>query len=49
MIALVTGLLGFTGVAGAAATIAKFLFFLFVGICVLLLLLGIFLGRKLTK
>jgi uncharacterized membrane protein YtjA (UPF0391 family) len=49
IIALVAGLLGFTGIAGAAASIAKFLFFLFIGICVLLFVLGIFLGNKMTK
>jgi uncharacterized membrane protein YtjA (UPF0391 family) len=33
-------------VAGAAAGIAKFLFFLFVAVFVILLLVGIFAGKK---
>jgi uncharacterized membrane protein YtjA (UPF0391 family) len=49
IVALVAGILGFTGVMGAAASIAKFLFYLFVGICVLLFVIGIFLGKKMTK
>ena len=49
IIALVAGLLGFTGIMGAAASIAKFLFYLFVGICVLLFVIGIFLGKKMTR
>lgn len=49
VIALVAGVLSFAGVAGAAASIAKFLFFLFVGICVVLFIFGIVLGKKLTK
>jgi uncharacterized membrane protein YtjA (UPF0391 family) len=47
VIAIVAALLGFTGVAGAAANIAVFLFYLFVAVFVVLLLLGLFAGRKL--
>lgn len=47
IIAIVAALLGFTGVAGAAANIAVFLFYLFVAVFVVLLLLGLFAGRKL--
>jgi uncharacterized membrane protein YtjA (UPF0391 family) len=47
VIAIIAGLLGFTGVAGAAASIAMFLFYVFVAIFVVLLLLGIFAGKKL--
>jgi len=47
VIAIIAALLGFTGVAGAAANIAVFLFYLFVAIFVVLLLLGLFAGRKL--
>ena len=46
VIALIAAALGFTGVAGAAAGIAKFLFFLFVGIFVIMLILGLIAGRK---
>ena len=47
VIALIAALFGFTGIAAGAATIAKFLFFLFVTIFVVLLLLGLFAGSKL--
>jgi uncharacterized membrane protein YtjA (UPF0391 family) len=47
VIAIVAALLGFTGVAGAAANIAVFLFYLFVAVFVVLLILGIFAGRRL--
>ncbi len=47
VIAIIAALLGFTGIAGAAADIARFLFFLFIAIFVILLLMGIFAGRKL--
>jgi uncharacterized membrane protein YtjA (UPF0391 family) len=47
VIAIIAALLGFTGVAGAAANIAVFLFYLFVAVFVILLLLGLFTGRKL--
>jgi len=40
-------LLGFTGIAGAAADIAKFLFFLFIAIFVIIFLLAIFAGKQL--
>ncbi len=46
VIALFAALLGFTGIAGAAASIAKFLFFLFLAVCVILLAVGIFIGKK---
>jgi uncharacterized membrane protein YtjA (UPF0391 family) len=40
LLAIVAGLFGFTGLEGAAADIAKFLFFLFVAVWVLLLIMG---------
>ena len=36
LISLGAGALGFTGIAGAAAGIAKILFFVFLAVCVLL-------------
>lgn len=48
IIALISGALGFGGIAGAAAGIAQVLFYLFLGICVLLLIAGIFVGKKIT-
>lgn len=46
VVAVIAALFGFTGIAGAATEIARFLFFLFVGIFVLMLILGLFLGSK---
>ncbi len=48
VIAIIAAILGFGVIAGAAADIAKFLFFLFVAIFVILLLLGIFIGKKIS-
>jgi uncharacterized membrane protein YtjA (UPF0391 family) len=46
VIAIIAALLGFTDIAGAAADIARFLFFLFIAIFVILFLLAIFAGKK---
>ena len=46
--AIVAGALGFGGIAGAAAGIAKLLFFIAVVGFLLFLALGVFAGRKLT-
>jgi uncharacterized membrane protein YtjA (UPF0391 family) len=48
VVALIAGGLGFGGVAGAAAGVAKILFFLFVLGFVIFLGLGLMAGRKLT-
>ena len=48
VVALIAGGLGFGGVAGAAAGIAKILFFLFVIGFVVFLALGIFAGKKIA-
>lgn len=47
VIAIVAALLGFVGVAGAAANIAKALFYLFGALFLALLIIGLFVGRKL--
>lgn len=47
-IAAVSGLLGFSGLAGAAIGIAKFLFFVALTIFVLFLVLGITVYKKIT-
>jgi uncharacterized membrane protein YtjA (UPF0391 family) len=47
VIAIVAAILGFGQIAGAAANIAVSFFYLFVAIFVILLLLGLFAGRKL--
>ncbi|MFY4728813.1 DUF1328 domain-containing protein [Nitrospira sp. BLG_2] len=46
VIALIAAAFGFTGIAAGAASIAKVLFYLFLGICVVLLVAGIIVGRK---
>jgi len=48
IIALIAGGLGFGGVAGAAAGVAKILFGLFVLGFVIFLALGLMAGRKIT-
>jgi uncharacterized membrane protein YtjA (UPF0391 family) len=48
VVALIAGALGFGGVAGASAGIAKILFGLFVIGFLIFLALGLFAGRKLT-
>jgi uncharacterized membrane protein YtjA (UPF0391 family) len=47
VIALVAGLFGFTGIEAGAADIAKTLFYLFVGIVVVFLALGLTIFRNL--
>ncbi len=46
---LIAGLFGFTAIAGTAIGIAKVLFYLFIGIFVVLLLIGLAAGRGLMK
>ena len=47
VIALVAALFGFTGIATAAAGIAKFLFVLFLIVCIVLFIAGFALAKKL--
>jgi uncharacterized membrane protein YtjA (UPF0391 family) len=47
IIALVAALFGFTGIASAAAGIAKFLFFLFLVMCLIFFILGMSVAKKL--
>jgi uncharacterized membrane protein YtjA (UPF0391 family) len=46
VIALVAALFGFTGIATTAAGIAKFLFFLFLVMCLIFFIIGISVGKK---
>jgi uncharacterized membrane protein YtjA (UPF0391 family) len=48
ILGLIAGVLGFTAIAGASIAIAKFLFFLFVAIFLVLLILGLTAARRLT-
>jgi uncharacterized membrane protein YtjA (UPF0391 family) len=47
VIAIIAAIFGFGGIAGSAIGIAKVLFFIFVAICVILFLVGLFSGRGL--
>jgi uncharacterized membrane protein YtjA (UPF0391 family) len=48
VIAVIAGLLGFTGIAAGAAAIAKFLFVLFLILCVVFLVLGFVVTKKIV-
>lgn len=48
VIALIAAVFGFGGIASAAAGIAKILFFIAIAIFVIMLLMGLFIGRKIT-
>ena len=48
ILGLVAAALGFTGIAGASIGIAKFLFFIFIAIFVIMLVLGLTVARKAT-
>jgi uncharacterized membrane protein YtjA (UPF0391 family) len=45
IISVLAAVFGFTGVAGASAAIAQILFFVFLGLCVLALIVGLLVGR----
>jgi uncharacterized membrane protein YtjA (UPF0391 family) len=47
IIALVAGLLGFTGIAAGAAVVAKTIFYVFLGLVVVFILLGVTIAKKL--
>jgi uncharacterized membrane protein YtjA (UPF0391 family) len=47
VVALVAALFGFTGIATAAAGLAKFLFFLFLVVCLVLFIAGFTVAKKL--
>jgi uncharacterized membrane protein YtjA (UPF0391 family) len=48
VLGLVAGVLGFTAIAGASIAIAKFLFFIFIAVFVVLLILGMTAARRIT-
>lgn len=49
VVAIIAAALGFWGIAGAAATIAKVLFFLFLAAFVILLIAGFAVGRGVSN
>ncbi|MBA3967056.1 MAG: DUF1328 domain-containing protein [Nitrospirales bacterium] len=48
VIALIAGGFGFSGVAEGAAGIAQVLFYIFLAICVVMVLIGVFVAKKIT-
>ncbi len=46
VISLIAALFGFTGISEGSADIARVLFFIFLAICVVLFLLGMFAARS---
>ena len=48
IISIVAGLFGFTGIAADSAAIAKILFFIALAIFLVLLVIGLFVGKKVT-
>lgn len=49
VIAIVAGVFGFTDIAAGSAAIAKILFFIAIAIFVILLVIGVFVGKKLSQ
>jgi uncharacterized membrane protein YtjA (UPF0391 family) len=49
IISIVAGLFGFTGIAADSAAIAKILFFIALAIFVVLLVLGVVVGKKVSR
>jgi len=49
LIALVAAVFGFSGIAAGAVDIAQTLFFIFLAIFVVLLVIGLLVGRKATS
>ena len=47
VVSLVAALFGFTGISAATAGIAKFLFFLFIVICIAFVIVGLAIGSAL--
>ncbi|MCA9454747.1 MAG: DUF1328 domain-containing protein [Nitrospira sp.] len=48
VIALIAGGLGFSGIAEGAAGIAQILFYIFLALCIAMVLIGIFVAKKIT-
>jgi uncharacterized membrane protein YtjA (UPF0391 family) len=49
IISIVAGLFGFTGIAADSAAVAKILFFIALAIFVVLLVLGVFVGKRVSR
>jgi len=46
IVSIIAGILGFTGIAGASADIAKFIFFCFLVVCALMLVAGVWIIKR---
>ena len=49
IISIIAGLFGFTGIAADSAAVAKVLFFVALAIFLVLLVIGLFVGKKVTR
>jgi uncharacterized membrane protein YtjA (UPF0391 family) len=49
VIAIVAGLFGFTGIAAGSAAIAKFLFGLFLVLCIIFVVIGVVVAKRVVK
>ena len=49
IVSIIAGVLGFSGIAQGAATVAQVIFFLFLGLCLLMVLLGVAAARKIRR
>jgi uncharacterized membrane protein YtjA (UPF0391 family) len=48
VIALIAGAFGFSGISEGASDIAQFLFYIFLAICIVMVLIGVFVAKKIT-
>ena len=48
IVSIIAALFGFTGISSGAAEIAKILFFIFLALCILSVVLGITVFKKIT-
>jgi len=49
IISIIAGVFGFTGIAADSAAVAKILFFIALAIFVVLLLIGLFVGKRVSR
>ena len=49
IISIIAGVFGFTGIAAGSAAVAKILFFIALAIFVVLLVIGLSVGRRVTR
>jgi uncharacterized membrane protein YtjA (UPF0391 family) len=49
IISIIAGVFGFTGIAAGSAAVAKILFFIALAIFIVLLVIGLFVGRRVTR